>query len=267
MEFARISTHFEDILAQQPLIDALERQRLDRAFAAWSSRSTSGSVLEGHTGDPPGIVSMKNAMRWRSLSSRIFIHRPVSLWYALQNTTIDRVADDRRHSIETCRTLAHELIHDIRTTWSTPIQCQMSGWRATWELYQAVMVPLLSLFCDSNDKEVVEKSTVCVEMALSTLTALKEWSPTSQRSSEVVHRLYHAARCLISGDVSNEANQTSDAVDVPATIQSASMYDGFFVQTFHGGGLSHQADLSTWDDFGVSLLDFWDGDHELNQWA
>ena len=63
-------------------------------------------------------------------------------------------------------------------------------------LYQAVMVPLLSLFSDPQDSAVVENSRRQVELTLSTLNDLQGWSATARRSSEVVSRIYEASKRL-----------------------------------------------------------------------
>jgi hypothetical protein len=135
-------------------------------------------------------------MRWRYLSSRVIIHRPYLLWYAMRRMPFTNLPPEKKQAIELCRDVTAELITDIASTWRAQKPCGMSGWNATWLLYQAVMVPLLSLFSDPNEPSVVEKSRHQVEMTLVALSDLRSWSQTAKRSFEVVGRIYEASKRL-----------------------------------------------------------------------
>merc|ERR1712098_35690 len=127
------------------------------------------------------------------------------LWYAMRKVSPARVPEDKRVSIIACRNFANQLIQNIQSTWHKPWPCQMAGWCATWQLYQATMVPLLSLFCDCAEPDVVQDSIKHVEVALSALTDLERWSPTAKRSHEVVSRLYEAGRAFHARELSRAA--------------------------------------------------------------
>jgi hypothetical protein len=106
----------------------------------------------------------------------------------------ENLSEERRAAIEVCRDVTADLITDIASTWQSQKPCMMSGWNATWILYQAVMVPLLSLFSDPLDPSVVERSRHQVEVTMNALTDLQHWSSTAKRSLEVVSRIYEASR-------------------------------------------------------------------------
>jgi hypothetical protein len=195
IRFCVISTRMEDSLAMSPLMDELERHNLDSAFVDWfESSSVHSSSPRAQTREMPGVTVLRNVMRWRYLLSRVILHRPVLLWYAMRRMPFDDLADDKKTAVDTCRDVTADLINDIGTTWKGQKECQMSGWNATWLLYQAVMVPVLSLFCDTLDSEVVERSRHQVESALETFSQLQRWSSTAKRSYEVVSRIYEASR-------------------------------------------------------------------------
>ena len=106
----------------------------------------------------------------------------------------DDLSEEKQEAINVCRECTSEVISDIAAIWQAQRLCLMSGWNATWLLYQAVMVPLLSLFSDAEDETIVEQSRQQVETALMTLTELRCWSPTAKRSFEVVSRIYEASK-------------------------------------------------------------------------
>jgi hypothetical protein len=145
------------------------------------------------------MVVTRNVMRWRYLSSHIILRRPVLLWYAMRRLPYASLPIEKKSAIESCREIAAELINDIAANWRGHKPCQMSGWNATWLLYQTAMVPLLSLFSDSQDRTVVESSRRQVELTLFILNDLRGWSATAFRSFEVVSRIYEASKRLYDG--------------------------------------------------------------------
>jgi hypothetical protein len=175
-------------------MDETERQTLDSAFVDWFESSSVQSSTLKQPSEMPGVTVLRNVMRWRYLSSRAILHRPVLLWYAMRKMTFDHLSDDKKAAIDICRDVTAELITDIATTWKEQEQCQMAGWNATWLLYQAVMVPLLSLSSDPLDADVIQRSQHQVETAMDTLGELQRWSSTARRSLDVVSRIYQASR-------------------------------------------------------------------------
>ena len=219
----------------------------------------------------------KHTMRWRAFTSRLFIHRPVLLWYAMRKAPKGSLAEDKRQAISSCRALASGLIRDIHATWAKPYPCQMSGWCATWQLYQATMVPLLSLFCDVDLIEIVQQSQVDVDLALSALSDLERWSPTAKRSFEVISRLNEASQAYsvrhrqltLSQPVEARERDTerTPTLGTPSTHDSATMYDGFFVHDFLSE-LDWTNDQSRAFPNPVlehSFLDYWDVGQEANR--
>lgn len=195
IRFCIISTRMEDSLAVSPLMDETERQNLDSAFVDWfESSSVPPSTPRSQATEMPGVTLLKNVMRWRYLSSRVILHRPVLLWYAMRKMSFDSLSDDKKAAIDLCRDVTADLITDIATTWRAQKASQMGAWNATWLMYQAVMVPLLSLFSDALDGELVQRCQHQVETAMSTLTELETWSSSARRSLDVVSRLYEASR-------------------------------------------------------------------------
>ncbi len=196
IRFCMISTRVEDSLAVSPLMDETERQTFDSAFLDWfeSSSVQSSGFRSPWPAETPGVSVLKNVMRWRYLSSRIILHRPVLLWYAMRKMPFNELSNDKKTAIDLCRDVTTDLITDIATTWRAPKKCQMAGWNATWLIYQAVMVPLLSLFTDALDYNTVSRSQHQIERAMATLTELQQWCSMARQSLDVVSRIYEASR-------------------------------------------------------------------------
>ncbi|KIW83705.1 hypothetical protein Z517_02951 [Fonsecaea pedrosoi CBS 271.37] len=195
VRFCIISTRMEDALAVSPLLEEYERCPLDALYLEWYKHSSVQADSSRATpNEPPGVTVVKNVMRWRYLSNRIILHRPALLWYAMRKIAWESLSPERQAAIELCRAVCADLIDDIASTWRGQKECQMSGWNATWLLYQAVMVPLLSLYSDPHDVDVVDSSRHQVEVAVQVLKELQAWSSTARRSLEVVIRLYDASK-------------------------------------------------------------------------
>jgi hypothetical protein len=272
--FSRLATRFEAQLSQRPILSAKMRADLDAAFASWLDTHVLSPSL---VNEKPGVLCAAATSRWRGLSARILVHRPVLLWYAMRRTGWGSLSVERRHAVNACRDNARALITDIRSTWSRPAPCQMAGWCATWMLYQAVMVPLLSLFLDCGGAEARASSVADVEAALATLRDLERWSPTAKRSLEVVMRLFeqsHDFRPAAATTTTNQQRADAGAGgvvghDTPSTTATAdsNIQDGFFLHDFIGD-LAWDGDPAVAADLGMGLapsfLDYWDGGQEAN---
>ncbi|KAI8218844.1 hypothetical protein K4K57_012448 [Colletotrichum sp. SAR 10_99] len=101
-----------------------------------------------------------------------------------------QVAEQDVDAVETCCELAKQTIEDIAREWT---RNQMSGWNAVWFLYQAAMIPLVSVFWQWNSPRVPEWHQQ-IETILDLLEAMEDWSLAARRSREVVWRMYDASR-------------------------------------------------------------------------
>ena len=195
VRFCVISTRMEDALAVSPLLEEYERHALDAQYIEWFRHSSvQPSSPDDTATESPGLEVLKNVMRWRYLSNRVILHRPVLLWYAMRKISWEKLPKEKKAAIELCREVCAELIDDIATTWRGQKTCQMSGWNATWILYQAAMVPILSLYSDALDFDAVESCRQQLEVAMRVMRELQGWCPTARRSQEVIIRLYDASK-------------------------------------------------------------------------
>ena len=219
VRFCIISTRMEDALAVSPLLEEHERHTLDALYLEWYRHSSvEPASPHPHANESPGVTTLKNVMRWKYLSNRVILHRPVLLWYAMRKITWERLSEEKQAAIELCREVCAELITDIASTWRGQKACQMSGWNATWLLYQAALVPLLSLYSDPHDPDVVGTCRQQVELAMRTMEDLQSWCPTARRSLEVLIRLYDASKRHAAGLQEPQEVYIPNAMGTPASM-------------------------------------------------
>ncbi|TQN67578.1 Lactose regulatory protein LAC9, partial [Colletotrichum shisoi] len=187
IKFCKIATQIQDLLAISPLLRADDRCNLDSQLVNWY---TSLPWLL-RTTDPCAepLYIARCIMKWRYQNLRILLHRPVLLSLA-SNSALPQLAEQDITAIETCRELAKQTIEDVAREWT---RNQMSGWNAVWFLYQAAMIPLVSIFWEWNSPRVPDWHQQ-IETILGLLEAMEDWSLAAKRSREVVWRMYEASR-------------------------------------------------------------------------
>ncbi|EJT74972.1 hypothetical protein GGTG_08810 [Gaeumannomyces tritici R3-111a-1] len=186
IKFCKIATQIQDMLAISPLLRVDDRCHLDVTLVNWY---TSMPWLL-RTTDPCAepLYIARCIMKWRYQNLRMLLHRPVLLSLASSGST--HATEHDIAAIETCRELAKQTIGDIAREWT---RNQMSGWNAVWFLYQAAMIPLVSIFWQWNSPRLPEWHKQ-IETILDLLEAMEDWSLAARRSREVVWRMYETSR-------------------------------------------------------------------------
>jgi len=186
IKFCKLATQIQDLLAISPLLGAEDRHNLDAQLVNWY---TSLPWLL-RTTDPCAepLYMARCIMKWRYQNLRMLLHRPVLLSLASSGQT--HAPEHDIAAIEACRELAKQTIEDIAREWT---RNQMSGWNAVWFLYQAAMIPLVSIFWQWNSPRVPEWQKQ-IETIIDLLETMEDWSLAARRSREVVCRMYEASR-------------------------------------------------------------------------
>lgn len=192
IKFCKIATQIQDLLAITPLLRTEDRCNLDSQLHSWYSSLPWLLRTTDPCAEP--LYMARCLMKWRYQNLRMLLHRPVLLSLASSGLNPHTQACDADlAAIETCRDLAAQTIEDIAREWA---RNQMSGWNAVWFLYQAAMVPLVSVFWQWGCPRVPEWLKQ-IEAVLDLLEVMEEWSLAARRSREVVWRMYEAARQLV----------------------------------------------------------------------
>lgn len=165
-------------------------------------------------------------MKWRYQNLRIVLHRPVLLNLAYRGTAV-LPGSEELLVVDKCRAIAAQTISDITRE---SARNQMSGWNAVWFLYQASMIPLVSIFWETWNTAKVKEWQGQIEMVLEGLEAMADWSLAARRSREVVAKMYEASKGPIT-------RQGSPKLLPDGNLQ---LSNGNLVQT--GGGHPQQYD-------------------------
>lgn len=175
------------MLAITPLLSTEDRTSLDNQLVNWYN----GLPWLLRTSDPCAepLYIARCIMKWRYQNLRMLLHRPVLLSLASSGAS-SQVSEQDMEAVETCRELAGRTIDDISREWS---RNQMSGWNGVWFLYQAAMIPLVSIFWQWNSDSAGEWRRQ-IETILEVLDVMEDWSLAARRSREVVSRMYEASR-------------------------------------------------------------------------
>ena len=187
IKFCKIATQVQDMLAITPLLRAEDRCSVDNQLVNWYNNLPWLLKTTDPCAEPLYIA--RCIMKWRYQNLRMLLHRPVLLSMASNGSAAQLTRQDLA-AVETCRELAKTTIEDIAREWT---RNQMAGWNAVWFLYQAAMIPLVSIFwqCNSASVPAWQKQ---IETILELLDAMEDWSLAARRSREVVWRMYEASR-------------------------------------------------------------------------
>lgn len=137
-------------------------------------------------------------MKWRYQNLRAVLYRPVLLNLAYRGSEATATKDDLA-AINICRAIAKQTIEDIAREW-TPNQ--MLGWNGVWFMYQASMIPLVSLFWESWNTELVRECQSQIETVIEAFDGMADWSLAARRSREVVSKMYEASKRPLTRQVS-----------------------------------------------------------------
>ena len=187
IKFCKIATQIQDRLAVTPLLSAEERCNMDTQLVGWYENLPWLLRTTDPCAEPLYLV--RSVMKWRYQNLRMLLHRPTLLSLASNDASVS-ISEADCATAETCRKLAKSTIEDISKEWA---RNQMSGWNAVWFLYQAAMIPLVSIFWQWNSVQVPEWQKQ-VETVIELLEVMEDWSLAAKRSREVVYRMYEASR-------------------------------------------------------------------------
>lgn len=171
VKFCKLATQVQDKMASMNILPAAELNILDAELVQWhedlppvlhkptSSRSRFSSVVSAHgneasitpesTNDdcPEQLKTPRLVLYWWYMTLRVLAHRPVLLASALRRLPFDNLLEEEQAIVAKCRRLAGQTIEHIDQACPDDM---IATWTAVWLMYQAVMVPLVSLFLHTS---------------------------------------------------------------------------------------------------------------------
>lgn len=226
IQYCRIATQIHDMLAGTSQRSTENLQMLDDLLVSWYEKLP--GILRSQESCAEPLHLSRCIIKWRYLNLRMLLYRPILLAVASSDKYAP-IDENDGTAIVTCQELARQTIDDVASGWT---KHQMSGWNAVWLLYQAVMIPLLSIMWQPESPSVADWHGQ-IGTTLELFDAMQDWSLTARRSGDVVRRIYEAS-CQLS--VQTEDN------NVVETDQLAGFMEDDLYAWAEGLELDHMVD-------------------------
>ncbi|KAF3798507.1 hypothetical protein GCG54_00013248 [Colletotrichum gloeosporioides] len=154
--FCHICDRIQHRFAQPARLSAHEALSFDRELHDW--HASLPEALKNPANSPPRLTVAREFMRNRYLNVRLILSRCFLLYLAHDHSlkrgstsaTSDiasNISQEELSLVESCRTVASEAIDAITLYW-TPNRVHV--WNSAWYLFQACMVPLLSIAIETH---------------------------------------------------------------------------------------------------------------------
>jgi hypothetical protein len=189
IKFCKIATQIQDALAISPLLRTEDRANIDGQLTQWYENLP--WILRSTEPCPESIYTARCVMKWRYQNLRIVLYRPVLLNLANRGNQGGPPSQEDLAAVAKCRAVSKQTIEDIAREW-TPNQ--MLGWNGVWFLYQASMIPLVSIFWESWNTQQVRECQHQIEIVLEAMEGMADWSLAARRSREVLAKMYEASK-------------------------------------------------------------------------
>ncbi|GFF56569.1 fungal transcriptional regulatory protein, N-terminal [Aspergillus udagawae] len=234
IQFCHIGNRLQHRFAQSIRIYPSEARSLDRELQEWYKSLP--SLLKETINAPPRITVAREFLRNRYHNIRLMLSRCFLLYKAYRDPKRHNTSQtaEEEQMVDLSRVIAAEAIDAIALHW-VPNRTQV--WNAAWYLFQACMIPLLSIAMAASSSFTTETETVpsddvlswygSLNKALEIFAEMKPWMRASDRARDIVVALFQAV------------SQGTDG-----TIQTPSVVDG---------GGSH---LFGWEDEFLTEMDW-----------
>ncbi|KAJ0164591.1 Lactose regulatory protein LAC9, partial [Colletotrichum tanaceti] len=155
--FCHICDRIQHRFAQHARLSAHEALAFDRELREW--HASLPEYLKNPANSPPRLTVAREFMRNRYLNVRLILSRCFLLYLAHDRSlkrgaaaisAVIEPSPDDVMLVDTCRSVAMEAIDAITLYW-TPNRVHV--WNSAWYLFQACMVPLLSIAIETNHRQ------------------------------------------------------------------------------------------------------------------
>ncbi|KAG7101679.1 Lactose regulatory protein LAC9 like [Verticillium longisporum] len=200
-QFCHICNRIQHRFAQLRRMSAIEALTFDQELRDWYE--TLPSVVKYSANSPPRVTTAREFLRNRYLNVRLVLSRPFLLYLAHDSAKQRIFAPEEEQMIDTCRSIAAEAIDAITLHW-TPNHIHV--WNSAWYLFQACMVPLLSIAMETAWRpgifpERVDRWSASLTKALDIFNDMKPWMRESDRAAHMVATLFQAVTVTVENQV------------------------------------------------------------------
>ncbi|KAK7433344.1 hypothetical protein QQZ08_000283 [Neonectria magnoliae] len=215
-QFCHICNRIQHRFAQSTRINMTEAETLDRELLEW--HESLSPMLKDTINPPPRTTVASEFLRNRYYSARLMLSRCFLIYLAYEDPKRHVPSEAEERMADLCRTIAAEAIDTIALHW-VPNRVQV--WNSAWYLFQACMVPLLSISMENPSRgggagsDSVASWYTSLSKALEIFGEMKPWMRTSDRAPDIVAVLFQA--------VSQEAEGT---IRTPSVTDPGSLLYG-----------------------------------------
>lgn len=190
-EFCLIANRLQHRFAQNTRITREEAHAFDQEVQKWHSELP--PALTSFEETPQRLTLAREYMRNRYYNLRLVPLRSMLL-YLVQDQAMGkpmRLVD--YELIKECRTVAAEAINAISLYWTRSL---VHCWNTSWYLFQAGLVPLLSIAIenlapsDDNESNALARSSLAT--AVSTFVEMRQWIRPIDKTPEIITALAEA---------------------------------------------------------------------------
>ncbi|OTA85293.1 hypothetical protein M434DRAFT_36176 [Hypoxylon sp. CO27-5] len=206
--FCLMCNRIQNRFAQFNRLTISEAIAFDQELQAWWASLP--QVFRSPANSPSRLTIAREFMRNRYLNIRLILMRSLILYLAHSRIQKAQLSTEELQIIDTCRIVASEAIDSIALYW-TPNRIHV--WNSAWYLFQACMVPLLSIVIESSrsepSTEFLTSARASLVKALETFSEMKPWMRASDRGPDIVAAIYEA----ITGEVEGAGRTPSQDGD------------------------------------------------------
>ncbi|KAL2824226.1 fungal-specific transcription factor domain-containing protein [Aspergillus cavernicola] len=201
-EFCHISNRLQHRFAQSTRITVHEAHSLDHDLQEWYS--SLHPVFKNTVDAPPRVTVAREFLRNRYYNVRLILSRCFLLYMAYEDPRKHPPSPEEEQIACACRSIAAEAIDAIALHW-VPNRTQV--WNSAWYLFQACMVPLLSIAMAVSsspgavDSDQVMSSYSSLNKALEIFAEMKPWMRASDRAPNIVAVLLHVVSQRADGSI------------------------------------------------------------------
>lgn len=192
-EFCLICDRIQARYAQFPRLTAQEVLAFDAELRSWYASVP--PLIKERTSSPPGLNVAREFMRNTYHSIRVILSRSALVYMANDHRRKHgEPGPEQQQILDTCCDVAAEAIDSIALYW-TPNRLHV--WNSAWYLFQACMVPLLSIAIERNMQQSPPPESMAhwkasLAKSLETFAEMRPWMRASDRCPDIVSALYEA---------------------------------------------------------------------------
>lgn len=191
-KFCLIANRIQDRFAQIGRTTFAEVVAFDKELQDWHDGLP--DILKSPNQCPAQLSIARDFMHNRYMNIRLLLYRPTQL-HRFHPRTMSHEASQQELSVQKlCHEMAVAAVKAISRTW-TPNRVHV--WNASWYLFQAAMVPLLTLAQNTGDpgpalNHDLDSSKDVVRTILDLLGQMEPWMRTADRSRRIIVAVHDA---------------------------------------------------------------------------